>query len=78
MVTPPDFTLAVAVYGLAVLGLFGFLWLYYDRRDRARFDAERRRVTFHCIRCDHLYTEKTGTDLAKCPKCGHVNTRLKF
>ena len=78
MVTPPDFTLGIVVYGLAVLGLFGFLWLYYDRRDRTLFDTDRRQVTFHCIRCDNLYTEKTGVDLAKCPKCGHVNTRLKF
>ena len=78
MIAPPEFTLDIVLYGLAVLGLFGFLWLYYDRRDRALFDSDRRCVTFHCIRCDHLYTEKAGTDLAKCPKCGHVNTRLKF
>lgn len=78
MVSPPDFTLDVVIYGLLVLGVFGFLWLYYDRRDRALYDAERRKITFHCIRCDHLYTEKAGTDIAPCPKCGHPNTRLKF
>ena len=78
MVTPPDFTIDVLLYGLPVLGLFGFLWAYYDRRDRALYDAERRKITFHCIRCDQLYTEKTGTDMAPCPKCGHANTRLKF
>lgn len=78
MVTPPDFTLHVVLYGLLVLGAFGFLWLYYDRRDRAFYDAERCKITFHCIRCDHLYTEKAGADLVKCPNCGHMNTRLKF
>jgi Zn finger protein HypA/HybF involved in hydrogenase expression len=61
-----------------VLGLFGFLWAYYDRRDRALYDAGRIKITFHCIRCDHLYTEKTGTVTAPCPQCGHPNTRLKF
>ena len=76
--TPPDFTLDVVLYGLLVLGLFGFLWAYYDRRDLGLYDAERRKITFHCIRCDHLYTEKAGTDAAPCPKCGHPNTRLKF
>ncbi len=75
---PPDSTLAVVLYGLPVVGLFAVLWAYYDRRDRAFYDAERRRITFHCIRCDHLYTEKEGTDTAPCPKCGHHNTRLKF
>ena len=51
---------------------------FYDQRDRQFYDSERRKITFHCIRCDHLYTEKTGTDLAQCPRCNHRNTRLKF
>ena len=75
---PPSFTFDIIFYGLMVLGGFSFLWVYYDRRDRAYYDTERRRITFHCIRCDHLYTEKRGTDMAPCPKCSHVNTRLKF
>ena len=75
---PPDSTLAVVLYGLLVVGLFVFLWVYYDRRDRAFYEIERRKITFHCIRCDHLYTEKEGTEMAPCPTCGHPNTRLKF
>ena len=78
MVTPPDLTLQFVVYGLLVLGVFSFLWVYYDRRDRAFYDTERRRITFHCIRCDHLYTEKDGISTAPCPRCSHPNTRLKF
>jgi len=35
-------------------GLLG-LWLYYDRREHTRFELERRKATFHCIRCNHLY-----------------------
>jgi hypothetical protein len=75
---PPSFTLDVILYGLLVLGVIGFFWVYYDRRDREFYDAERRKITFHCIRCDHLYMEKRGTETAACPKCGHVNSRLKF
>jgi ribosomal protein L37AE/L43A len=75
---PPSYSFEVIAYGLLILGLFGFLWTYYDRRDRAYYDAERRKITFHCIRCDTLYTGKKGTELAACPKCGHQNTRLKF
>jgi Zn finger protein HypA/HybF involved in hydrogenase expression len=62
------------VVSLAVL----ILWLFYDRRDRARYDLERRKTTFHCIRCDRLYTAPEGTELSKCPKCGHENVRLRF
>lgn len=75
---PPNYTFDVILYGLLVLGPFAFLWAYYDRRDRAYYDAERRKITFHCIRCDTLYSEKNGTELAPCPQCGHQNTRLKF
>ena len=75
---PPSSTLAVVLYAVVVLGLFAFLWAYYDRRDRAYYDAGRRKITFHCIRCDLLYTETPGTPTAPCPRCGHVNSRLKF
>lgn len=78
MVSPPDFTIDVIVYGLLVIGLFSVLWIYYDRRDRALYDRQRRKITFHCIRCDYLYTQPVGTETADCPKCGHNNVRLKF
>jgi len=75
---PPQFTFEVLLYGFAVLGLFGALWFWSERRDRALYDTGRRKISFHCIRCDHLYTQPAGTETAPCPKCGHVNTRLKF
>lgn len=76
--TPPSFTLDILLYGLCVIGLFLALWFYYDRRDRALYDAGRRKISFHCVRCNYLYTEPAGTDTAPCPKCGHENVRLKF
>ena len=42
------------------------------------FERERRKTTFLCIRCDHLYTGPSGTELLACPRCHHENTRLKF
>lgn len=74
----PEFTFEVVLYGLLTLGVFLGLGYYYDRRDRTFYHSDRRKISFHCIRCDHLYTEKAGTETAACPKCGHVNTRLKF
>ena len=78
MVTPPSLTFGIFLYGLLVCGAFAILWVYYDRRDRAIYDAQRRKISFHCVRCNHLYTEKAATDPAPCPKCKHVNVRLKF
>lgn len=73
-----DLALGAVVYCLLTLGFFFGVWLYYDRRDHALYDAERRKVTFHCIRCGQLYTAKAGTGTAGCPRCGHTNARLKF
>lgn len=77
MLTLP-FSLVVAIYvGSACVVAFG-LWFYYDRRDRRLYDLERRKVNFHCIRCDKLYTAKSGTELCECPRCHFQNQRLTF
>jgi Zn finger protein HypA/HybF involved in hydrogenase expression len=73
-----DLALGAVVYSLLALGFFFGVWIYYDRRDHALYDTERRKVTFHCIRCGQLYTAKSGTETAACPRCGHTNARLKF
>ena len=78
MVPPSNLLFSVTLYGLLVFGAFAVLWIYYDRRDRAFYDAQRRKISFHCIRCNHLYTEKAEMDTAACPRCGHNNVRLKF
>jgi len=74
----PTFTFPVLIYGLLVLGVFAGLWYFYDRRDQALYEAGRRKITFHCIRCDHVYTQPAGTETAPCPQCQHENVRLKF
>ena len=73
-----DLSTAVILYCFIVATVFVGLWLWYDRRDHRRFETERRKTTFHCIRCDTLYTASAGTELCRCPKCGHENARLKF
>jgi len=69
---------AAVIYCVFVAAVFLGLWLYYDRRDHRHFELERRKTTFHCIRCDTLYAAPTGSELSKCPKCGHENARLRF
>ena len=78
VVTPSHLAFSIFLYGLLVIGGFAALWAFYDRRDRMLYDALRRKISFHCIRCNHLYTEKAGTDTAPCPRCNHGNVRLKF
>lgn len=65
-------------YCLVVAAIFLGLWMYYDRRDHARFEAERRRTTFHCVRCDHIYAVTGEHGMATCPYCGHENAKLRF
>ncbi len=73
-----DLSTATALYCTLVALVFLGLWLWYDRRDHRNFEQQRRKTTFHCIRCDELYTAPVGTELAKCPHCGHENSRLRF
>jgi hypothetical protein len=69
---------ATLIYCLLIAAVFLTLWVAYDRRDHQSFEVERRKTTFHCIRCDALYSAGAGADLCKCPKCGHENARLRF
>ena len=73
-----DLPTGVLVYTIAVGAAFLGLWMYYDRRDHRRFEQERRRVSFHCIRCDALYTGPAGTVVMHCPACAKENGRLRF
>ena len=73
-----DLTTATVLYCVIIAVGILALWLYYDRRDHGRFEPERRKTTFHCIRCDHLYAASVGTELSPCPRCAHGNARLKF
>ncbi len=73
-----ELPIAVVVYCVIVAVAFAGVWLYYDRRDHRTFERERRKTTFHCIRCNHLYTARGGVELCKCPRCGHENSHLRF
>jgi len=73
-----ELSAASVVYCLLVAGVFLGLWLYYDRRDHRRFERERRKAAFHCIRCNRLYVAPGGAELCRCPGCGHENARLRF
>ena len=73
-----DPTTLVAIYCALVSILFLALWIYYDHRDYALFDHARRKSTFMCAKCDHLYSAGGAPITAKCPKCGHENHKLRF
>lgn len=73
-----DLATATLAYCLLVAGVFLGLWIYYDRRDHARFEAERRHASFHCVRCGHLYAIQGNHDQSVCPRCGQENSRLSY
>jgi len=73
-----DLTTGAVIFCVATGLFFLVLWLCYDRRDHRLFERERRKTAFHCIRCDHIWAEKSGVEECKCPKCGHTNVRLRY
>lgn len=73
-----DLTLGALIYTFSALALILGLWLYYDLRDKNLYEAERKKVIFHCIKCDKIYTSRQGAEVAPCPRCHFENSRLKF
>jgi Zn finger protein HypA/HybF involved in hydrogenase expression len=65
-----DFSFAVVLQVGAGIALMTALWLFYDRT--------RRRTTYHCLKCNQVYTADAQAGLAPCPRCGHPNPRLHF
>lgn len=73
-----DIATATVIFCALVAVVFLVLWFYYDHRDNQRYELERRRTTFHCVRCDTIYAAPGRVELSGCPKCGHENARLRF
>lgn len=61
-----------------MLALFALAAWILSRRQNRAYEKLARTTTFHCLRCDSVYTAESGTDLQPCPKCGYKNTKLRF
>lgn len=73
-----DLTVGALIYIFSAMALLIGLWLFSDLRDKNLYEAERKKVIFHCIKCDKIYTSRQGTEVAPCPRCQFNNARLKF
>ena len=73
-----DFNLVAVLYAAVGLVVVAAVWFYSDRRDRQLFDRTRRRTTFHCLKCGHVYSHPGAGEACPCPRCGHANPRLSF
>ena len=49
-----ELPVATVIFCTLVAIVFLSLWLWYDRRDHRMFERERRKTSFHIIRCDNL------------------------
>lgn len=70
--------IVITVFLILGLGAFFILWFYYDRRDRALYDAQRHKRSFLCVRCGQLYGSNEPGDKVACPNCGYENPSLRF
>ncbi|OIO60584.1 MAG: hydrogenase nickel incorporation protein HypA [Verrucomicrobia bacterium CG_4_10_14_3_um_filter_43_23] len=77
MFSVPIQFLALIYLGIGMVGIFA-LWVYYDFRDKAEYEAERNVTVFHCVKCGRVYSKKAGAEMGECPDCGFDNVRLKF
>ncbi len=65
---------------LTGVGLAAFAVVAYSlsRRQKRDYENMARVVTFHCMKCDSVYTAPNGTETESCPNCGYKNSRLRF
>ena len=54
------------------------LWAYYDWKQAHRYEAQRSKVIYHCIKCGRIYTGAHLSEETDCPECGFTNGRLRF
>ncbi len=77
-----EFVMQLSVFFAAVvsalLGVFALAAWVLSRRQRVAYERLARTATFHCMRCDSVYTADADSDLQPCPKCGYKNTKLRF
>ncbi len=67
-----------AVVVSAAMLILGVSAVAVSRRQRKSYEFLARTETFHCLRCDSVYTAAAGSDSQPCPKCGYKNSKLKF
>ena len=77
-----EFVMQLSVFFAAVvsalLGVFALAAWVLSRRQRVAYERLARTATFHCMRCDSVYTASSQVQSQPCPKCGYKNARLKF
>lgn len=71
-------TVYFAVIIVAVLLVTGVYAGILSRKRRKEYERLARTETFHCLRCDSVYTGPAGTETKECPACGYKNPKLKF
>lgn len=62
---------------LLLLAVF-FAAFWFSRKQTVSYENLARTSSFHCVKCDSVYTAKVDVEIAICPKCGHKNSKLKF
>jgi len=70
----------IALYTGSALVLLAALWFLREWRERRRFEEQRRRKVFHCVRCGAVYSvRKADTKEGEpCPECGYRNYELSY
>jgi len=64
----------IAVYLVVILcGVF-FSWIAAEVFRHGR-ESRRRKHFVICGICDHVFEDRSGSDLAECPRCGAMNER---
>lgn len=71
-----EFSLAVALYIILILGLIFALWVILDKKRNAPglFYSDKD-LFWQCATCTYVYVDTKHNTLSTCPRCGSYNKK---
>lgn len=69
-----QFSVAVALYILGVLGLLFLLWLYAEIKKKRPL-SNSSRILWECSICAQVYWEESDMEISQCPHCQSFNQK---
>lgn len=73
-----SFSLFFTYFVSALMAVFCIAAWILSRKGKRTYEKLARTSTYHCMRCDSIYTASPDLKVASCPKCGYKNSKLKF
>jgi hypothetical protein len=70
-----DVSTAVFLYVMSSLGVFFFLWIFFEKKVVLPKFVREEADVWECAICAHTYVDSTHHEISQCPQCKSYNKR---